>query len=203
MNARPMRIISSAEAETPDTDGRRRRAQDSRARIVQALLELVHAGELSPPAELVAAKANVGLRTVFRHFKDMDSLYREMAKVIGAELRAIVDQPFEATTPRGRVLELVRRRAAAYEKIGPFKRASLAHRHRSQVLEADNVRFTAAARDILKRQAPPEVVADVPRFEALDVLLSFETWLRLRRDQGLSSRAAQQVLEFAVAKLLD
>lgn len=196
-------IANPAEPQTPDRDGRRRRSQDSRARIVQAMLELVHAGELSPAAELVAARANVGLRTVFRHFNDMDSLYRQMSEVIDAELSAIVLQPFEGATPRERVLELVRRRAAAYEKIGPYKRASAAHRHRSRFLQADQDRFVAIARDILKREAPPEVVRDRVRFEALDALLSFETWDRLRRDQQLTPRRATEVLEFAVARLLD
>jgi len=203
VSTRRLRIISTTEETAREPDGRRRRSQDSRARIVQAMLELVHGGEISPAAELVATRANVGLRTVFRHFKDMDSLYREMSEVIIAELKAAVDQPFEAPTPHGRVLELVRRRAAAYEKIGPFKRASMANRHRSRVLDADQARFAATARDILRREAPPEVIRDRLRFEALDVLLSFETWNRLRREQKLTPRAAIEVLEFAVAKVLD
>lgn len=45
------------------------------------MLELVREGDISPSAELVAARADVGLRTVFRHFKDLDSLYREMSAV--------------------------------------------------------------------------------------------------------------------------
>ena len=187
----------------PETDGRRRRSQDSRARIVRAMLELVEAGEPTPAAEQVAARAGVGLRTVFRHFRDMDSLYREMSQVIDAELRAVVLAPFRGASPRERVLELVRRRAGAYEKIGSFKRASAVNRHRSRFLEADQARFARIARDILKRQAPPEVAADRLRFEALDALLSFETWDRLRRDQQLSPRRAAEVLEFAVGRLLD
>jgi hypothetical protein len=31
----------------------------------------------------VAGRADVGLRTVFRHFQDMDSLYREIGAVVG------------------------------------------------------------------------------------------------------------------------
>jgi AcrR family transcriptional regulator len=192
--------VASIEA---DPDGRRRRSQDSRARIVTAMLELVRAGEISPPAELVASRASVGLRTVFRHFNDMDSLYREMSEVIAAELKAVADAPFKATVPRARVLELVRRRAVGFEKVAPFMRASAAYRRRSNILEADNAQLAGALRDILRRVAPPEVVSDRPRFEALDLLLSFETWDRLRRQQKLSAEAAIEALEFAVARLLD
>ena len=39
--------------------------------------------------------------------------------------------------------------------------------------------------------------------EALDLLLSFETWSRLRREQGLSPRQAKDTLTAAVRRLLD
>lgn len=184
----------------PVTDGRRRRSQDSRERIVRAMLELVHAGDPSPGAEQVAARAGVGLRSVFRHFADMDSLYREMSALIEGELRSLIRQPFSADDWRGRTLELIERRAAVYERIGPFLRASETHRHRSPFLEADHTRFVSAAREILRQQAP-EAARNRSLFEALDLLLSFETWSRLRREQGLSYKRAVDVLEGMVKVL--
>ena len=120
-----------------ESDGRRRRSQDSRARIIAAMLDLIHGGEVAPGAEQVAERAQVGLRTVFRHFKDMESLYREMSHAIESDLRATVAKPFKGETWRERVLELIDRRSQAYEKIAPFKRASDAHRHHSRFLTAD------------------------------------------------------------------
>src|SRR5262249_35992701 len=67
-------------------DGRQRRSERSRGAIVQALFELTRAGELEPTAQQVAARARVGIRSVFRHFADMDSLYAEL----GAQGRASV-----------------------------------------------------------------------------------------------------------------
>lgn len=185
-----------------ETDGRRRRSQDSRARIVRAMLELVREGEVSPAAELVAERAGVGLRTVFRHFKDMDSLYREMTAVIHAELEAVIAQPFVATDWRGRVRELIQRRGAAYDRIAPFRRAAEVHRIRSGVLAGDHTRFVTVAREILRRELPAEVAADRDLFEALDLLLSFEAWSRLRRDQGLTARRAAEALDRAVNALV-
>lgn len=195
--------LSPRAAPAAEADGRRRRSQDSRARIVRAMLELVHAGAVSPAAEEVATRAQVGLRTVFRHFADMDSLYREMSAVIEGELRSIIDQPFEGRTPREQVLELIGRRAAVYEKIGPFKRASDVHRYRSPFLEADHARMVTMARAILREHLPAQIAKDRARFEAIDLLLSFETWTRLRRDQRLSAKRAQEVVERAIAPLLD
>ncbi len=184
------------------TDGRRRRGQDNRASIVSALLELVAAGDVSPSAEQVAARAQVGLRTVFRHFKDMDSLYAEMSAAISAKFLAVVDQPFAATDWRGRVIELVGRRAGVFETIAPYRRATEAFRHRSAFLDAGALAMAGTLREILKRELPAEVASDDIRLETLDLLLSYETWSRLRREQGLSPARAQGVLEGAVAALI-
>jgi AcrR family transcriptional regulator len=191
------------EIPAPATDGRRRRAQDNRARIVAAMLEIIHSGEVAPSAEQVALRADVGLRTVFRHFQDMDSLYREMSGVIEGELRGVVEQPFHAEDWRGRLLELVERRAGVFEKIAPYQRASAVFRYRSKFLEADNARLVAALREILKRHLPPEVVRDRLMVEVLDLLLSFEAWQRLRREQGLSPARAREALSAAVRRLTD
>jgi AcrR family transcriptional regulator len=193
---RPVRPASD------ERDGRRLRSQDSRARIVSSMLGLIREGEVSPSAEQVAARANVGLRTVFRHFKDMDSLYREMSEVIEAEVHAIRDQPFIAADWRGRVLELIDRRFSVFEKIAPFKRASDAYRHRSRFLGADNTRLVIALREILEAVAPAGDLPDPRLMEALDLLLSFEAWSRLRREQGLSQAEARDALHVAVERLI-
>ena len=51
-------------------------------------------------------------------------------------------------------------------------------------------------------EAPSEAAADQPLFEALDLLLSFDAWDRLRRDQGLSPEAAVAALDRAVSRLI-
>lgn len=187
----------------PTADGRRRRGQDNRARIVAAMLEIIHAGEVAPSAEQVAQRADVGLRTVFRHFQDMDSLYREMSVVIAGELQEIADRPFKSQDWRERVMELIERRGGAFEKVGPFLRASTVFRYRSKFLDVDNVRLVTALRDILKAQLPPAVARDQLKLEALDLLLSYESWSRLRREQGLSPKRTQETLTATVRRLLD
>ncbi len=182
------------------SDGRRRRGEDNRARIVAAMLQIVQSGEIAPSAEQVAVRADVGLRTVFRHFSDMDSLYREMSEAIGAEVQAVADQPFKAPDWRGRVVELVGRRGAAFEKIGPFRKAADAFRHRSRFLGDDASRLSQRLREILERVVGD--AADTHTLEALDLLLSFEAWSRLREEQSLSVEQTQGVLEAAARRLI-
>ena len=166
------------------------------------MLELTQEGQISVSAELVAERANVGLRTVFRHFKDMDSLYREMSLTVEARLMRVVSSNFVATGWRDQLVELIHRRAGLFEMITPFKRAEAAHRHRSKWLADDNDRLNAFLRAVLRRVLPTSVRDDAILLEALDLVLSFESWDRLRLEQRLSAQSAREVLEGTVAKLI-
>ena len=188
-------------SEPEETDGRRRRGLDSRDRLVEAMLELLREGEVAPGAERVAARAEVGLRTVFRHFRDMDSLYAEISRTIEGELADLVARPLVSGNEAGRLVELASMRAEAYERIFPFKHASTAHRHRSDFLARDHARMVTNLRQSLARDLPA-VCADPGRMEALDLVLSFEAWSRLRREQGLPRDEALAVILAAAVALL-
>jgi AcrR family transcriptional regulator len=198
-----MSRVTAQTATIDAMDGRRRRGQDNRERIVSALMALIREGNLSPSAEQVAAQADVGLRTVFRHFQDMDSLYREISKVIEEELRLIIARPMQAQDWRGRLMELIVRRAEVFERIGPFKRAADALRHRSKFLGSDHDRLVGGLRALLAAVLPSEIVADPLKIEALDLLMSFEAWSRLRQEQRLPPERAQAVVEAAVRRVID
>jgi len=183
-------------------DGRRKRSEDSRARIVAAMLELVQAGEMAPGAEQVAAHAGVGLRTVFRHFNDMDSLYREMTAAMEAEIMEVVAKPMKGETWREKLSDMIARRATAFEKMAPYQRAAAVHRHRSPYLSAGHDRFTATCRALLMAILPKDIASQPALLESLDLMLSFETWSRLRREQNLTARRARGVVEDIVQNLL-
>ncbi len=195
--------MSRPDEPTPaPVDGRRRRGADNRARIVAAMMQIVREGDVAPSAEQVAARADVGLRTVFRHFRDMDSLYREIAHVVGLDARAILRTPLSGADWRERLLEQIARRARVFEIIAPYKRAGDVFRHRSQFLGSDYVAMIAELRERLEAALPPQILADQATLEALDLLLSFEAWSRLRVEQGLAPAVAQQVVEHSVQRLL-
>ena len=185
-----------------EPDGRRRRGQDNRARIVKAMLELVQAGDVAPVAEVVAARADVGLRTVFRHFKDMDSLYGEMSEAVSREARDLFDRPFTAVAWRDQLDELVERRATLFERISPYRRASERLRYRSAFIAEEQARLVTILREILRRIVPANGLADPTAFEALDMLLSYEVWSRLRREQNLTAEDAKVVIRRLVSNLV-
>ena len=183
-------------------DGRRVRRHRNRQRIVAAMLELVRAGVISPSAEEVAHQAGVGLRTVFRHFDDMDSLYGEMAETMRRELQPIVAAPFASEDWKGRLDEMLDRRARLFERAMPFKNAADVHRHRSAFLRKDYETMRSEERAALASALPSELKNDKKFFAALDHALSFSTWQHLRRDQKLAPAQARQTIQFAMRSLI-
>ena len=166
------------------------------------MLDLVRAGSISPSAEEVAARAGVGLRTVFRHFDDMDSLYREMAEAMRNELQPIIAAPFASRDWKGRLGEMVGRRARLFERAMPFKNAADVHRHRSVFLRKDYEMMRSAERSALEAALPATLKNDKAFFEALDQALSFSTWQHLRRDQNLTQAQARQTVEYTMRALV-
>ena len=62
-------------ADSAVTDGRRLRTERSKQAIIDAGLELIHEGQLVPTAQQVSERAGVGIRSFFRHFADMETLF--------------------------------------------------------------------------------------------------------------------------------
>jgi AcrR family transcriptional regulator len=174
-------------------DGRRRRSQQSRDRIVAAMMELVEEGQLSPIAEQVAERANVGLRSVFRHFKDMESLFAEMSVRLTRHYQAAL-APFASTDWQGQLAESLERRIGVFEQLLPYKRAADAHRHRSTTIQNMHATTSQLMRARLRGMLPPHLQDDANALETLDFLLSIESWQRLRIDQKLSVDAARTII---------
>lgn len=182
------------------TDGRRRRAQQSRERIVAAMLELIEEGAITPSAEDVAARAGVGLRSVFRRFKDMESLYHEMTLTLSRSYE-LWTVPFESPDWRGKLAETIERRLTTYERLMPFRRAADAHRHESPMIQAEHDRILAMMRARLQAILPPGLAENAEAFETLDLLLSVDTWVRLRDTQKLDIATARAIVERQVWNL--
>lgn len=200
----PPAPLAAPLAEAPPRDGRRQRSRSSRARIVAAMLDLVARGAVAPSAAEVAEAAGVGLRSVFRHFKDMDALYREMTEAIEVEVLPLMLRPLDGATWQERLLTLAERRARIYETIMPFRISAGLRRFESDYLMEDHRRMLRLEAGALAAHLPDAVLADAAAASGLAVILGFGTWQQLRHDQGLSAEQAQAVvrrlLEDALAR---
>ncbi|MGH7288522.1 MAG: TetR/AcrR family transcriptional regulator [Myxococcota bacterium] len=185
------------------TDGRVRRSEKSRQAIADAMFELVGGGVLQPTAQQVAERAGVGIRSVFRHFDDMEGLFAAM----DARLRSEVVPLLREIEPEGalerRAGDLVERRVRLFERIAPYKRSANLARARSPFLRARHGALVRELRENLLHWLPEFERAPADLVEAVDLATSFEAWDRLRSDQRLSRERAHAALERIVLALVD
>ncbi|MBL0768476.1 TetR/AcrR family transcriptional regulator [Sphingopyxis sp. XHP0097] len=174
-------------------DGRRERGRSSRRRIVKAMMTLIAGGDLMPSAARVAEEAGLGLRTVFRHFDDMDALYAEISATIAERVLPIVTAPYDSTDWRVNLRDLVERRARVFETMLPFRLAANIKRYQSPFLTAQYGKVVAIERDLVLRLLPKEMRGRTVPAEALCAALSFQNWRALRHDHGMSVEAAGNV----------
>ncbi|WP_230959500.1 TetR/AcrR family transcriptional regulator [Erythrobacter donghaensis] len=183
-------------------DGRRARSRSSRAKIVAAMLDLVARGEVAPSAAEVAEVAGVGLRSVFRHFRDMDALYREMAEAIEGQLLPILMRPPEGATWQLRLFDIAARRAVIFETIMPYRISADVRRFESAFLMEGYRRQLRLEAEALAAHLPETVRTDAEGARGLNVILSFNTWRLLRHDQNLAPQEAAAVVRRMLADAL-
>jgi AcrR family transcriptional regulator len=203
----PSDLSLSPTANALPQDGRRKRSRSSRARVVAAMLDLVAGGEVAPTAAQVAETAGVGLRSVFRHFKDMDALYREMTEAIEIEVLPLMLHPLEGANWQERLFTLAERRARIFERIMPFRISANLRRFESAYLMEDHRRLLRLEAGALNAHLPEAVRADDVAARGFAVILSFTTWRQLRHDQAVPADQARAVvrrlLEDALARWPD
>jgi AcrR family transcriptional regulator len=185
-------VHKAAVAKKPD--GRLLRTERSRQQIIDAVQDLVNEGVLVPTAQTVAERAGVGIRTVFRHFADMETLFATMDVQLRESYEGLFAGGDRAGTLAERILHVIERRATAYEKLSSLMLSTRAQMWRSPVLQKNYARNQRGLRKDLADWLPE--VADLPalRREAVDAATSFETWNRLRSHQGLSVKASMDVV---------
>ena len=189
-------------------DGRRARAARTRTAVVEALLQLLDAGELRPGALRIAERAGVSLRTVFEHFDDLESLFAAAAERQIERVRELAG-PLPAAGPReARLRGFVARRARLLEQISPVRRAALLHAPFSPEIQR-RLRWVAG---LLRREVERTFAPELQRcrgkargelLHALDVAADWPTWEALRAGRRLSPARARGVVERLLRAILE
>jgi AcrR family transcriptional regulator len=191
-----------AEALSPPLDGRHHRSIKTRQVIVKAFIDLIGKGQPSPTAEQIATHAQVGLRTVFRHFDDMETLYREITQRLDELMVPLVNKPLKSGEWTARLVESIERRCDIFDRLAPFHTAAQLHMHDSEYILQQVKRRVKIEQDILAWLLPAPYLEDPVFFEALSMQVSLETWMRLRSLQGLSNAKAKAVVLRSVQSLM-
>lgn len=194
--------MDAQESKAEAVDGRRLRTIRNRRKIIDALIEATKSGDFSPRAEELADAAGVGLRSLFRHFKDMESLYREVGEEFTSKMEPHITTPLEGDTWRELLDALMVRKSELMQECMHMFLFGRMHRHESRYIRIEQDKVRLQERKALARVLPAEVVRDKDLFEALDLAISMDSWARLRKEQNLSVHRSLAVTRRIVDALL-
>jgi len=195
-------MTKKTESPGKPVDGRVQRSLNSRQKIMDAVLGFCNDGVLIPTAQEVADRAGVGLRTVFRHFSDMQSLFIEMNSQIIAHVTPLFADLDRSGPLESRIARLVSLHCQVFDEIGNYMRASLAQAWKFEALHKNYKRGNDALRADMKLWLPELESLDDSVALEIELLLSFESWDRMRRFNGLSRDEFEALLRDRIAHAL-
>jgi len=175
-------------------DGRRLRSERSRLAIIDAALALQKEGVLVPTAQQISERAGVGIRSFFRHFEDMESLFQAADNHIRDSYEALFLGGDRDGTAEERIEHAVERHADAYESVRNMILGSQAQLWRYEVLRKNYARSQRGLRKDLDDWLPELKSMPGDKREAVDAIASFEMWHRLREYQGLSKKVSIRIV---------
>jgi TetR/AcrR family transcriptional regulator, regulator of autoinduction and epiphytic fitness len=191
----------------PVVDGRRLRAERTRAAIVEGLLALVEEGDVKPTAPQVAERAQVSLRTVYQHFTELEALFVAMSERLVERVEALVP-PVDAGLPLAqRLAAYTHQRCDVLERVTPFARAMLHHAQLSPLVRREANRLAELGRAEVEATFAGELdrLEAAPRALLLTALVTASTWRAweaLRVEQGQPAARAEAVVRFQMAAAL-
>ena len=184
----------------PSRDGRHARSERSRDAVLAAVIDLFEQGVPKPTARQIAARAGVALRTLYRHFDDLDTLFAEAVDVYRRRLEPFLT-PIDPSLPlTSRVEALAAQRRAVWESASPIHRAGRLVRHEQPFVAASMEQSRRRARTQVEQVFAEELAGagsdplDTDLIEQLEAATSWTTWDMLRTEQGLDAASAERLV---------
>ena len=171
------------------------------------MLDVIEEGSLRPGAAEIAARAGVSVRTVFRHFEDLEQLFAMATEHQAMRIGPLLASPPPEGSRTARVDGLVSHRADLYERIGPVRRAALRHEPFHQAVRQG----LAQARRLLRRHLLTTFAPELAHLRAaerativaaLESATSFAAWDNLRVEQRLSAAQARAAVTTTMVGVL-
>ena len=183
-------------------DGRRLRSERSRQAIIDASLELMESGILVPTAQQISDRAGVGIRSFFRHFEDMETLFATIEAQTRESVEALFVGGDRAGTLDERILHAAERHADGYENQRNTILSTAAQSWRYEILRKNYARYQRGLRKDHDNWLPE--LKSLPRAqrEAVEAVASFEMWHRLREHQGLGKKQSIEIVVDLLSRLI-
>ena len=191
--------------QTGRSDGRNRRAAETRRKIIAAAKEMIAETSTAPTVVAVAKRADVSVRSVFQHFGDVESLFVTVMDSVRSDLG--VPPPTRSSRPLAvRIASVVENLAQIFDKIVPLRVAAGQFVNHPALIErglASKVALRDATFEVFAPEfAPLGEQAREQLADAIGAALSLDAWIVLRRRDGLSFERATAVWRMTLTALL-
>lgn len=184
------------------SDGRSDRGVRTHERIVIALFELIKEGNLQPRGEEIAERAGVAVRTIFRHFDDMDGLFDTAMAFMSGQLEAAPVLPRNEGTLEERALAYSKDQGAIFEENRNYLLFYISRAKTETEANAIRAAHTQSQRLRLWSALPEVAAADPVSRHSVEALYSFQMWDQMRFQQGLSVDMCHQIIAASTVTLL-
>lgn len=190
---------------TGRSDGRNRRAAETRRKIIAAATAMIAETSTAPTVVAVAKRADVSVRSVFQHFGDVESLFVTVVDSVRGDL--VVPPPTPSSRPlAARIASVVEDLAQIFDKIVPLRVAAGQFVNHPALIERSLVSKNELRQAAFEVFAPEfATLGEQAREELADAIgaaLSLDAWIVLRRRDGLSFERATAVWRLTLTALL-
>jgi AcrR family transcriptional regulator len=182
-------------------DGRTARRNRNKDAVLDALVALANEGNDEPPIELIAERAGVSYRSVYRYFDDRTDLMLSAITRVMGELWPIFDvEQLGGGSLDDRIARLTSVRLTAYRKLAPLTRNAVRRRANEPAVAKGYDRVREYLRDQLAQQFEPELTA-MPAGDgkialaALDAMFQFEVLDYLTVHGDMSEKDLARLLD--------
>jgi AcrR family transcriptional regulator len=200
-------VVPQVSVHANPVDGRRLRSERTKKRIVQAYLSLLAQDPHVPTAAQIAQRAGCSVRSIFERFSDLHALRVAATDHAFAEANAQAVPRDFGPDRQGRIRAHVEMRSGTCERWLPMWRALNANQGESQELKA-RIRL---ARELIMERAEQMYAVELAGLSpverkrtliALEALIDFESWARMRELYCLSGDEARALWRHTINRLL-
>ena len=181
VNSYHILMVNAAASEISIGDGRFARSQKTKDDIVKALLKLLKDTPF-PTAEQVAKESKIGLRTVYRQFKDMESIYLSLHEECLYSLNQMfkneidIEKSFEE-----RIYLAISERLAIYSEYESLFIATISNAARLPILVDQVAASYQIMRDRFIKIVPEIKNLSTIKSDLLFTRFLFPSWFSLRK----------------------
>ena len=175
-------------------DGRLLRSERSRQLIIEAIIELIDEGFLIPTAQQVEKRADVGIRSVFRHFDDMDDIFKTANEIIFQDTRPLFVGGDRSGTLDTRISNATEQLTAGYASVKNFMLSGRVRRWNTPVILKNYTLNRKRLQKELEDWIPEILELTEDNKQCAYALASFDFWFRLHEDQEVSQEACIDIM---------